>query len=248
MVFISRDNRQHGAVTPMDCLPSLPAPPAYSIKVLEDRSPSSRGFLRYVSRLVCTVDANGVEGESLIYDEVDRESLDAVVIVPYFFREGPEGKVPWVVLRSAIRPPVALRLQERSPMEEPENRGLWECPAGLIEPLESSPTGIFVAAARELREETGFHLAPDALHPLGPSTFPCPGLVAERQFFFRALVDPGEAKPPLLDGSPLEEAGQVVAVPLSAAFSALFAGALADAKTEIALYRLRSSLQAEGVL
>ncbi len=39
----------------------------------------------------------------------------------------------------------------------------WDIPKGLAEPGES----LLAAAVRELREETGLQVAPDALHPLG---------------------------------------------------------------------------------
>ena len=137
-------------------------------------------------------------------------------------------------MRSAIRPPVALRDGDRSPHPEPDNRGIWEVPAGLVEPDEESPEGLRQAARRELEEEAGFVVTPQQLRPLGHPTYPAPGIIAERHFFFEVEVDLDSGRAPSLDGSPLEAAGAVVAVPLER----LLKEPLEDAKTELALRRL----------
>lgn len=218
---------------------SLPSPPHFNILVLEDVSHEPGGFLRRVSRRVCTVDPQGKQSRALVYDEVDRRALDAVVVVAHFEASGPNGKRQrFVVLRSAIRPPFALRTQARSPRAEPDNRGLWEAPAGLVEPEELGEAGLRAAAARELWEETGFQVAPEALHELGPSALPAPGVIGERHFFFHVEVDPTTYAEPPLDGSPLEEAGVVIAASLDCCLQAARKGQLADAKTELALRRL----------
>lgn len=228
----------------MERLSHLPEPPHFAIEVVRPRGPDEPAFLKYVSRVVRTVGADGKRSATFVYDEVDRPALDAVVIAAHFrvLEEGEE--VVYVVLRSAVRPPISLREESRSPLPEPQNRALWELPAGLVEPEESGPQGLCRAAARELLEETGFFVSESELHPLGPSVFPAPGLIAERQFFFHVPVDPKSQNEPSLDGSPLEEAGQLVAVPLRAALEAARAGMLADSKTELALRRLQEELSA----
>lgn len=176
-----------------------------------------------------------------VYDEVDRHALDAVVIVPHFLGPAPEGSKGaerYVYLRSAVRPPVEMRDAARSAVPEPEVRALWEAPAGLVEPDEETPEGIVRCAQRELAEEAGFDLPTSAFRRLGPSTFPCPGVIAERHHYFHVEVDPAQRGEPSLDGSPLEAAGIVVAVPLREALRACRDGDLADAKTELALRRL----------
>jgi ADP-ribose pyrophosphatase len=131
-------------------------------------------------------------------------------------------------------------------MVEPENRGLWEFPAGLVEEAEQSAEGLRRAAVRELLEETGFAAPAEKLSGLGPSSFPSPGVIGERHFYFQVEVDPREQREPELDGSPLEAAGELIAVPLSVALAACRKGDLADAKSEIALRRLVEQLTLNG--
>jgi ADP-ribose pyrophosphatase len=227
----------------MQWFAELPPLPMVEVRVLEDRSDSARGFLWRRSRLIDIRSGGAVLG-SLVYDEVDRAAIDAVVIVPYFEAPGPstESLVTWVVLRSAVRPPVTLRDEARSPLPESGREGFWEVPAGLIEADEVSLGGIRRAALRELLEETGFVATVDSLSELGPPTYPAPGVLAERHFFFMVRVNPASAESPPLDGSPLEAAGEVIAIPLTAALEAARVGRLADAKTEIALRRLAEQL------
>jgi ADP-ribose pyrophosphatase len=78
-----------------------------------------------------------------------------------------------------------------------------------------------------------------ALTALGPSVYPCAGVIAERHFFFEVTVDPSTRREPGLDGSPLERFGIVKAVPLDAALDMCRDGSIEDGKTEIALRRLR---------
>jgi len=227
----------------MQWFAELPPLPMVEVRALEDRSDSGRGFLWRRSRLI-EIHSRGALLGSLVYDEVDRAALDAVVVVPYFEAAGPSARAvtTWVVLRSAVRPPVTLRDEARSPLPESGRAGFWEVPAGLIEADEASLGGIRRAAVRELLEETGFVTSVDALGELGPPTYPAPGVLAERHFFFSVRVNPASAIVPPLDGSPLEAAGEVIAVPLAVALEAAREGRLADAKTEIALRRLAEQL------
>ena len=74
------------------------------------------------------------------------------------------------------------------------------------------------------------------------SVFPAPGMVAERHFFFRVQVDPSEREKPTLDGSPLERAGVVAALPVDEALELCRRGEIQDSKTELALRRLEEHL------
>ncbi len=224
-------------MTPAD---KLPAFPAIQLEMLEDLSPpeprSVRAFLRLVRRKLVARYPDGTTSPPFIYDEVDRRGIDAVVIAAHFIGPGGERRV---FLRSALRPPVYFRGRERAPIAVPDNKGgLWELPAGIIEEGEQSPEGLVRAAARELHEEAGFEVAPARLRALGPSTYPCPGVIAERHFFFEVEVSPRARVEPPLDGSALERLGCVVDVALVAALEYCRDGKIEDAKTELLLRRL----------
>jgi ADP-ribose pyrophosphatase len=168
---------------------------------------------------------DGTVSAPFLYDMTTRACIDAVVIAAHFERQGRLH----VYLRSAIRPPCTLRAVP------PAHDGLlWELPAGLIEPGEDPAA----CAARELGEELGFDVDPGALVPLGPWTFPAPGIIAERHLYYRVAVDPATRGTPTEDGSALERAAEILAVPLSDALEHCRSGAIRDAKTELALRRL----------
>ncbi len=170
-------------------------------------------------------------GRSCAYDIVRRRAVDAVVLVAFARRPGGGRDV---FLRSALRPPLALR-DDGVPIEA----GLWELPAGLVEPGESPA----VAAARELEEELGFAVSPEALRLLGAPVLPAPALIAERQFGFAVDVTDLEPRDPGLDGSLIELGGAIVRIEAGAAVRALAEEGLVDAKTELFLNRF---LQGEG--
>jgi len=211
--------------------------PPIRLELLEDESPASGpGFLRLVRRRLCAHYPDGTSSAPFVYDEVDRRAIDAVVVVAHYL--GPERKRR-VFLRSALRPPVYFRGVSRAPVAVPDNNGgLWELPAGLVEEDEQSPEGLVRAASRELFEEVGLSVPDAALHPLGPSTYPCPGVISERHFFFETAVDPTTRVEPPLDGSALERFGQIVDVSLAEALDLCRRGDIEDAKTELALRRL----------
>lgn len=215
----------------------LPALPKHSIVVLDEHlSRDPPGFLGLRRRVLKLRFEDGRESRAFEYDAVDRERLDAVVMAAHY--RDASGK-RWVYLRSSLRPPAALRPREAMPTPEPVTLGhLWELPAGLVELAERSPIGLQTAAARELREEVGFTVAPAEMRPLGPSSFPAPSLIAERHFFFHVEVDPRALATPTEDGSPLEEGAIVVAVPLDEALDFCRSGVIEDEKTELALRRL----------
>jgi len=212
--------------------------PEIRLSLLEDLSPPDQtGFLRLVRHRYRASYPDGTESVPFVYDAVDRKAIDAVVIAAHFVAS--DG-TPWVFLRSAFRPPLTLRNRAHSPLPDEACDGhLWELPAGLVESAEQSATGVARAAQRELLEELGFDVGVDALSPLGHSTFPAPGFIAERHFFFEVRVDPQARREPELDGSPLEHFGSVIELPLSKALELCREGAIEDAKTELALRRLQ---------
>jgi ADP-ribose pyrophosphatase len=217
-------------------VPGLPPLPNIRLEVLEDLSPKGpSGFLRLRRRRYRAHYPDGSASEPFDYDEVDRRAIDAAVMLAHY--EDGRG-VTYVYLRSSVRPPVAMRDKARSPLfNELDHGGLWELPAGLVEPGEQTPEGVLGAAQRELLEELGFEVERSALKPLGPSTFPAPGIVSERLFYLHVAVDPNARLAPQLDGSPLERFGEVIDVPLADALAWCNDGSIEDAKTEIGLRR-----------
>jgi ADP-ribose pyrophosphatase len=224
--------------------PAVPPLPNVRLEVLDDVSPKgTNGFLRLRRRRLRAHYPDGSASEPFEYDEVDRRAIDAACMLAHY--DDARG-VPYVYLRSCVRPPVAMRDKARSPLsEEHDHGGLWELPAGLVEPGEQTPEGVISAAQRELREELGFDVDKADLEPLGSSVFLSPGIVSERLFFFRVSVDPSLRRAPELDGSPLERFGEVVDVPLSDALAWCASGAIEDVKTEVGLRRF-ADLVARG--
>lgn len=215
-------------------MPALPPLPAIRVRVARDRSAgalATGGFLN-VSRFDLVVRyPGGKESDPFPYDVADRRALDAAMIVAHFV----SGGVRHVYLRSAVRPPCALRGLDPS-----VDGNLWEVPAGLVEPDEDPAA----AAARELGEELGFVAGVSEMRPLGPWMYPVPGMIAERNLYFSVEVDPGARTTPTEDGSALERDAAICAIPLSEALDHCRSGAIRDAKTELALRRLVDAIGA----
>jgi ADP-ribose pyrophosphatase len=222
-------------------VPAMPLPPLPRILLLQEaerRSPeeAESAFLRVGHNILRARFPDGEESEPFTYDIVHRERLDAVVMAAHF--KDDRGR-RMVYLRSALRPPVAFRPREAWPIPERDDLGgLWELPAGLVERDERSPEGLRRSAARELHEELGFEVDPSDLEPLGPSSFPAPGMIGERHFFFHVAVDPARRVDPPEDGSVLERKAAIAAIPLDEALALARTGAIEDEKTELGLRRL----------
>jgi ADP-ribose pyrophosphatase len=211
----------------------LPRPPAVEAVVVEDRSATASAVGGFVNlrRLHLAVRApDGALSPPFPFDIATRQAIDAVVVVAHFVHEGERH----VYLRSTPRPALLVHDGAGGPREG----NLWELAAGLIEPGESPRTG----GARELHEELGFELHEERLLPLGGPTYPAPGFIAERHHYFHVEVDPSSRKPPLEDGSPLEQNAMVVTSTLLDALAHCVAGTIVDAKTELALRRLAEIL------
>lgn len=204
----------------------LPEVPKVELEVVRDHTGEpGESFLR-VRRLELVTVRQGKRSATFRYDVLDRRALDACIMIAHYV----EGGVHQVLLRSAVRPPLAYR---SLPPECPF--GLWEIPAGLIEPDETPRA----AAARELAEELGLHVDESLLLPLGSWTAPAPGFIGEMHHFFHVAIDPLTRKAPAGDGSPLEEDASIVSVPLATALEACRRGEIRDAKTELGLRRLK---------
>jgi ADP-ribose pyrophosphatase len=214
--------------------------PKLSLEVVEDLSLPDNGFLRLIRRRYRVYYPDGTQSPPFLYDAIERAAIDAVVIAAHFVNPAGERRV---YLRSACRPPLTMRDRAHSPLpDEACDGALWELPAGLVEPSERSAEGVVQAAQRELLEELGFAVPLASLHPLGPSTFPAPGFIAERHFFFEVTVDPYSRGEPELDGSALERFGAVVDVSVDDALALCRSGVIEDSKTELSLRRLAERL------
>lgn len=212
----------------MTLLVPLPPLSSFELIAIEDLSPRhADGFLSLRRAKLRLRYSDGRTSEPFVFDYVERQAIDAVVVAAHYFRDGER----WVYLRTAVRPAVALRTPPTSGL-------LWELPAGLVEPDECSPEGVKRCAARELHEETGFDIDPERFRELGPASFPAPGVIGERHYYFHVEVDPEARGAPTEDGSVLEQQAMVAVVSLTEALSLVRSGELEDAKTEIALRRL----------
>lgn len=210
----------------------LPEAPKVELDIVAERTVQTdeRAFL-LVRRfdLVARHD-DGTRSAPFSYDVLDRRALDAAVMIAHHV----DGGRVHVFLRTACRPPVALR-----PNDARVSANMWELPAGLIEPGERPAA----AAARELEEELGFAVREDEMQPLGPPSLPAPGFVGELHFHFHVRVDPQTRREPKGDGSPLEHGARIESVPLDDALEACRNGEIVDAKTELALRRLAETLR-----
>lgn len=217
-------------------LPPLPRITLLQESVSRTDDASAKAFLHVERSVLRAQFEQDKPSESFTYDTVVRERLDAVVIAAHYTDE--QGQ-RMVYLRSALRPSAALRRRDVSPIPERDDLGcLWELPAGLVETDERSLEGLPRCAARELQEELGFEVSPEKLVPLGPSSFPAPGIIGERLFYFHVVVDPARRTAPSEDGSVLERNAAIVAISIDEALDLVRSGMIEDAKTEIGLRRL----------
>jgi len=212
------------------------------VEVLEDRTsqtPSDQGFIS-VRRL--TLEARFEDGrktEPFRYDVADRAAIDAVIIALTASDLGQDE--PFVCLRTAMRPPVALRAGRALARPEAPTALLWELPAGLIE-VDQSGDAVRETASRECREETGYSVASDQFELLGAPVFLSPGLCAEKIYFVHAWIDRDDHRE-VTATEIVEQASEIAWVPLGQALALAEQGVIQDCKTELALRRLRDRLQ-----
>ncbi len=219
------------------------------IEIIDDRSssvPSDEGFLKVRRLRVRTRYADGTASEVFPYDVVDRRALDAVVMVLFALR-GEAPADPLVCVRSALRPPLALRRARELVVPDPRTDDeLWELPAGLIEAHEKGLGGVRECAAREAHEETGFALSASAFERLGAPVYLSNGMWGEKVHIVCARVADPHAEVHAAGDGVLEFGATVVWWPLSECFSRAADGVIEDAKTELALHRFKARLARGG--
>ena len=214
-----------------------------AIEVVGDRTDDlgpDEGFLRYRRLTVRNRYADGSTSESYPCDVVSRLRVDAVAVVLYDIDAA--GTVR-VALKEGVRPPVYLRREKDIPHGDTgEHLLVAEIPAGMLEPEDDGPDGIEKRAALECMEEAGADVAPSDVAPLGAPMFASPGMADEMVHYRVARTDLDALVKPTGDGSVMEEAGGVIILPLDEAIARCRDGRIPDAKTELALVRLRDSL------
>ncbi|HSN14528.1 MAG TPA: NUDIX hydrolase, partial [Anaeromyxobacteraceae bacterium] len=180
-------------------------------------------------------------------DVIDRPTLDAVALC--LWARTPRGVE--VLTRSGLRPAAAFRKGRPSVLPEPEYLLVEELIAGVLEPGEIGLDALRRRGAAEALEEAGLEIPPDRLELLGASFFVVPGIASEKIHLLAAEVARGDTAsthdaPQEGDGSPLEEGAVLRWRELGAAIEACEQGEIEDAKTEIALRRLRARLDRAG--
>jgi len=132
---------------------------------------------------------------------------------------------------------------ETCPSPRIRDRYFAEVVAGIIERDDRGEEGVRERAAAEVLEEAGHRVQPDAMESLGGGSFPSPGALPEK-FYLMAVEVPADAVPEELagDGSPMEEGARTRWMGIDEAIAAFESGALEDAKSEVAIRRLRDRL------
>ena len=200
------------------------------------------GFLAVRRLRLRNVRDDGSRSRSYVCDFLVRpKGIDAVVVAVYH-RDGERVRV---LLREGLRP-VLAKGRDPSTLPVPDARTylhFTEVPAGIVEVDDRGEQGVLGRAAIEVEEETGFHVAVDHVHMLGAGSFPSPGSMPEKFWFTAVEVkEPGQQQKAEGDGSPMEEGSITRWVDLDDAIEACVEGRIEDAKTELALRRLRDRL------
>jgi len=235
-----------GAVHDVRPMADAPPPlPEIGLEITEDYTERARcdeGYLRVKRRKMRARYTDGSKSDEFKYDVVERWNQDAVAILLHSVRDG----VRYMILRSAIRPPLALReplLQGAVEYPAGAARGeLWEIPAGLVEKHERNAKGLVECAVRETEEEVGLAIRAEDVRALGGVMFPSSGIIGECVFLYECEVDTSKFAVPEGDG-PLEKNARVIEIPFERALEWCDDGLLPDAKTELAIRRFARKLE-----
>jgi ADP-ribose pyrophosphatase len=231
-VAAGRGRRRHG-------------PEVIELEVDRDEVVGTGGFLAIRRLRLRTRRADGTRSEPVTCDFLERPlGLDAVVVAVWARVDGAVE----VLLREQLRPALWFGRRDHLPPVADARPGflLTEVVAGIVEAGDVGEAGLRARAAREVAEEVGFDVADQDVVLLGAGSFPSPGAMAERFWLAAVEVDPAGQREPEGDGSPLEEGASSYWLELDAAIAAAVAGTLSDAKTELALRRLRDHLGYRG--
>ncbi len=211
------------------------------IQDLSAISPPLSGFLKRHRHRIKTLLSDGTRTDTFVVDYVDRSPhrRDAVGVIAFLRAEDPLDTI--VLLREQVRYPPHVVLGRAT---------LIECVAGIIEGDEAPE----LAALRELYEEAGIRAEPAKAKRVGGWFFPSPGILTERIAIVAVELEPGALDGPLAppgDGSAMEEGAELLSMSLRDALAFADRGGtgddlqIQDAKTELALFRLKRMLEAE---
>jgi ADP-ribose pyrophosphatase len=212
------------------------------IEVVEDFTSSGRcdeGFL-HVRRLRCRNHrSDGSQSEEYRVDVIERPRLDAVAVVIYRWQEGELE----VLTRQNLRPAAYFRKDKHAPLADGRSHlFVEEIVAGLLEPADQGEDGVRRRAAAETLEEGGFQVRASEVKLLGGPFFLAPGILSEKIHLVAVDVSELEQRPPLGDGTPLEEGGATHWWVADELLRACERGELQDAKTEVGVGRLLREL------
>lgn len=201
-------------------------PPEIKLTPISSKE-DAKPFIK-VERNLCKIEYPSGKVREMIVDSVARKNPDAAVIIPWTKIDGEIH----VWLRSCIRPAAAIRNAKDPNFEY--NGNFWELPAGIVDPGETPAQ----AAKRECLEEAGFDCELDKFIHI-QTILSMPALLAERLYFYTVFVNNNEQVQPTLDGSPLEEGGELCCIPLSDIERELKCGMISDMKTNLGIRMFR---------
>jgi ADP-ribose pyrophosphatase len=200
---------------------------------------SESGFLRVRRLRLRNRTADGDLSGEYVCDFIERPKGPDAVVVVLWRRSG--GGVE-VLLREGLRPALWFgRPAETLPIAD-ATRTMWmtEVVAGIIEKDDRGEDGVRRRAAIEAWEEAGYRIEPSAIEFLGAGSFPTPGSMPEKYWLVAAELAADAAQYEADgDGSPMEHGARTWWTTLDDAIAQCVSGAIADAKTELALRRLR---------
>jgi ADP-ribose pyrophosphatase len=210
------------------------------LEVLHEEFHGAEGGFLCVRRLRLRnrTEGGGASGEYVCDFIVRPKGPDAVVVV--LWRRS--GDVIEVLLREGLRPAVWFgRDRETLPIAD-DARTMWmtEVVAGIIEKDDRGEDGVRERAAIEVWEEAGFRIDAASVEFLGAGSFPTPGSMPEKYWLVAAeIAADAQQHSADGDGSPMEHGARTWWTGLDAAIADCVAGKISDAKTELALRRLR---------
>lgn len=200
------------------------------------------GFLGLRRMRLRVVRGDGTRSAEILNDFVERpKGLDAVAVA--IWARGAGGVQ--VLVRQGMRPTIFFgRAPEQLVVPDLARRlFVAEVVAGIVEVADRGEAGLRRRAAAEVEEEAGYVVAPEAVVLLGGGVLLSPGAMSERCFLAAVEVDPAARAQHIQgDGSPMEDGARSRWWDLDDAIAACTRGELDDAKTELALRRLRDHL------